>query len=333
MATQRVKLLVGLFMTAGILIAMVATVWLGMNRYFEKGKFYATYFDQSVQGLTVDSQVKYRGVTVGRVDQIAVAPDSKLIMVVMMIESNIGIEKEMVAQLKVVGITGSMFIELDRGSEEDFSYSPVLDFPSKYPIIPSKPSEISKLFQGIDEVVQQINDLDLKGISERAKNTLDNINTNVEEMKLGALSKELRTTLANFNQNFSPERWEKLVSGIETAVGSLNQTIVAAGNTFSHADATIGDVRGVIDNNKKALTDAIAGFNELTVSSTLLMQDLQQLSGQSGYELSEVSEQLRVLLQNLDGTTKTLNKALGQLEKNPSRLIFGSPPPPRQISP
>ncbi len=333
MATQRVKLLVGLFMTAGTLIGMVATVWLGMNRYFEQGKFYATYFDQSVQGLTADSPVKYRGVTVGRVDQIAVAPDSKLIMVVMMIESGIGVDKDMVAQLKVVGITGSMFIELDRGSKEDFALSPKLDFPSKYPIIASKPSEISKLFQGLDDVIRQVNDLDLKGISERAKTTLDNINTNVGEMQLGALSKELRTTLANFNQNFSTKRWEKMTSGIETAVDTLNRTINTADKSFSHADATIGDVQQVINGNKKELADAIAGFHELAVNSNRLMLDLQQLSGRSEYKFSEVSEQLRVLLQHLDGTTKTLDKALGQLEQNPSRLLFGSPPPPRQISP
>lgn len=333
MATQRVKLLVGLFMTAGTLIAMVATVWLGMNRYFERGKFYATYFDESVQGLSVDSPVKYRGVTVGRVDQIAVAPDSKLIMVVLMIEGGITVEKDMVAQLKVVGITGSMFIELDRGSKEDFALSPVLDFPSKYPIIASKPSEISKLFRGLDRALQEINALDLKGISDRAKKTLDNINTNVGQMQLGALSKELRTTLANFNRNFSTERWQKLTSGIQNAANSIDRTMVTAGTTFSHADATIGNIQEVINGNKKELADAIAGFHELTVNSNRLLRDLQQLSGHSQGELSEISEQLRVLLQNLNGTTKTLDKALGQLEQNPSQLLFSSPPPARRTTP
>ena len=254
-------------------------------------------------------------------------------MVVLMIESGIGVEKDMVAQLKVVGITGSMFIELDRGTKEDFALSPVLDFPSKYPIIPSKPSEISKLFQGLDEIIQEINALDLKGISERAKTTLDNINTNVGEMQLGALSKELRTTLANFNRNFSTQRWETLTTGIQTAVDSLNRTMITAGNSFSHADATIGDVQAVINGNKKELADTIAGFHELTVNSNRLVRDLQQLSGRSEYEFSEISAQLQVLLQNLDRTTKTLDKAAGQLEQNPSRLLFGSPPPPRRITP
>ena len=332
MATQRVKLLVGLFMSAGTIIAMVATVWLGMNRYFEQGKFYATYFDQSVQGLSTDSPVKYRGVTVGRVDQISVAPDSRLIMVVMMIESGIDVEKDMVAQLKVVGITGSMFIELDRGSQEDFALSPHLGFPSKYPIISSKPSEISKLFQGLDDVIRQINDLDLKGISERAKSTLDNINTNVGEMQLGDLSQELRTALANFNQNFNADRWQKLMTGVETAVDSLNRTMVAAGDSFSHADAAIGDVRTIINDNREELAKTIEGFHEVSASTNSLLQELQQLSGQTGYEISDISEQLRTVLQNLDGTSRTLEKALNQLQQDPSRLLFGSPPPPRQVS-
>jgi len=239
----------------------------------------------------------------------------------------------MVAQLKVVGITGSMFIELDRGSQEDFAMSPRLDFPSKYPIISSKPSEISKLFQGLDDVIRQINDLDLKGISERAKGTLDNINTSVGEMQLAALSRELRTALTNFNQNFDAARWQKITTGVETAVDSLNRTMVAANNSFSHADAAIGDVRGLIDGNKEELTKTIDGFHEVISSSNDLVIELQQLSGQTEYELTDISEQLQELMQNLGGTAKVLEKALDRVQQDPSQLIFGSPPPPRQVTP
>jgi hypothetical protein len=51
----------------------------GYVPFFGKGQFYVTYFDESIQGLVIDSPVKYRGVFIGRVDGISVAPDSKLI--------------------------------------------------------------------------------------------------------------------------------------------------------------------------------------------------------------------------------------------------------------
>jgi len=53
---------------------------------FTKGFLYATYFDESVQGLQVDSAIKYRGVEIGKVQSIGVAPDYRLIEVIMKID-------------------------------------------------------------------------------------------------------------------------------------------------------------------------------------------------------------------------------------------------------
>ena len=162
MASQRTKFTVGIFISFGIGIAVLAFIWLGMSRFFEKGKFYATYFNESVQGLDVDSAVKYRGVAIGRVMSIDVAPDERLIQVILKIETGQKLTKDIVAQLKSVGITGSMFVELDRKKEGELDQSPKLDFPSEYPIISSKPSTISELMHGIDDVLNQIRQLSIK---------------------------------------------------------------------------------------------------------------------------------------------------------------------------
>ena len=145
MASQKAKLAVGLFVACGIGITLMAIIWLGMSRYLEKGSFYAAYFDESVQGLSKDSPVKYRGVSIGRVESIKVAPDAKLIQVLLKIESDQVLDRSIVAQLKDVGITGSMFVELDRKKEGEPDRSPRITFPSEYPIVASKPSEFSKL--------------------------------------------------------------------------------------------------------------------------------------------------------------------------------------------
>ena len=50
-------------------------------KYFQKGSVYVTYFDESVQGLQVDSIVKFRGVDIGTVRKIGVAPDQRLVEV------------------------------------------------------------------------------------------------------------------------------------------------------------------------------------------------------------------------------------------------------------
>ena len=115
MARKTSKFMVGLFTTLGIILGVIAIIWIGASKYFEKGARYIAYFDESVQGLQKDSAVKYRGVEVGRVESIRVAPDNKLIGVVMKINlRDEDLTRTAVAQLKVAGITGLVFVELDR---------------------------------------------------------------------------------------------------------------------------------------------------------------------------------------------------------------------------
>jgi len=172
MARKTSKFVVGLFVIVGFLIAAVAIIWIGATKYFEKGKLYVTYFDESVQGLQKDSEVKYRGVTIGRVENIRIAPDNRLIAVVMNIRLRDETVKQLVAQLQYTGITGLVFVNLDIRRPEDLEQAPLIDFASEYPVIPSKPSEIKRLLSSAQEIVNKIKELDLKGISEQIQATL-----------------------------------------------------------------------------------------------------------------------------------------------------------------
>ena len=137
------------------------------HQLFQKGKTYVSYFDESVQGLQVDSSVKFRGVEVGRVESIRVAPDNRLIGVVMKINMRDNLQKNAVAQLKAAGITGIMFVELNLKKPGEPDLSPKIDFPSEYPIIPTRPSEIHQLMTGVSEIVKKFNEIDTKAISDQ----------------------------------------------------------------------------------------------------------------------------------------------------------------------
>jgi len=124
MSSVKTNFTVGIFVIIGFSIVVIAIFWLGMSSYLEKGKFFAAYFDESVQGLDKDSPVKYRGVSIGRVDNIKVAPDSTLIQVILKIETDLKLGKNIVAQLKSVGITGIMFVELDKSNRANRTCHP-----------------------------------------------------------------------------------------------------------------------------------------------------------------------------------------------------------------
>ena len=144
MSTKSSKFLIGLFVIVGLLILAATIIWVGASRVLMKGSLYAAYFDESVQGLQVDSAIKYRGVEIGKVQSIDVAPDYRLVEVIMKIDLEGDLQHHTIASLKTAGITGIVFIELDRIQDDELSNSPKLTFKSDYPVIPSRRSEISR---------------------------------------------------------------------------------------------------------------------------------------------------------------------------------------------
>ncbi len=292
MINQKAKFFVGLFMVSGICLAVVAIIWLGMNRFLEKGQLYAVYFNESVQGLKHDSPVKYRGVAIGHIERISLAPDSRLIEVILNIESDISLEENMVAQQKAVGITGSKFIELDRQKDEEEDLYPKLEFPTEYPVLASRPSNISELFRGIDDIVQKLNALDIVGISASLKASLDHMDQTMSDIDAKGISNNIKASLDIINKGFDQERWGRLITGLEINVTALEKVI-------NSADGFIKKTSGIMD--------------------------------RAGAEVSNLSHHLIVVGQNLEKTTGNLDNLLEQISTHPSQLLFGDPPPGRVL--
>ena len=245
MASQKTKFAIGLFVTCGIGMVFLAVIWLGMSRYFKNGRYYATYFNESVQGLDVDSPVKYRGVSVGRVERIVVAPDANLIQVVLKIETDQKLDSDIVAQLKSVGITGSMFVELDRKKNGAPNLSPPLSFPSEYPIVASKPSNITKMLHSIDDALNQIRAMDLEKISEKVQLTLKSIEQVMANTNIKDISDKIEKSIDRAGQILDDKRWDSIMASVDEAGQSLNDIMVKTSNSLNHVEKTILQLEGI----------------------------------------------------------------------------------------
>lgn len=322
MATQKTKFAVGLFVAIGFTLAILVFIWLGMSRFLQKGRFYVTYFDESVQGLDVDSPVKYRGVFIGRVDSIGVAPDSKLIKVILKIETGQKLDQNIVAQLKSVGITGRMFVELDQKKAGEPDQSPPLSFPSEYPIIASKPSEISGLIGGFDQILDQIKALDLEQISVKIQATLDNINQTVDDANVERISQTINSSFEKMEQILEDERWDKVLASAENAGQSLNSLL-------DKADLTLARVQGIVVSKEETIRTGLDNFSRaMENANTLMNKSTALVSGADG-SISELMQYLVVAAQNLEMASQNLNQLMELLADHPSQLLFGQPPRPR----
>jgi len=84
---------IGIFVISAVVIGIIGVVVLGVGTIFQKKNIVETYIDESVQGLDVGSPLKFRGVPVGRVEQISLtsaeyATRREYVVVRMSISSN-----------------------------------------------------------------------------------------------------------------------------------------------------------------------------------------------------------------------------------------------------
>ncbi len=333
MASQKTKIAVGLFVASGIAISLMAIIYLGMSRFLEKGHYYVTYFNESVQGLLRDSPVKYRGVSIGRVKSIGVAPDSKLIQVVLEIESGQTLGSDIVAQLNNVGITGSMFVELDRKKKGEPDRSPPITFPSEYPVIASKPSEISELLRGIDDFLKQIKSLDLKEISEKVKLTLDSANQMIADADVKGISTSMQSSLDRIDRILERKRWDRILTNIGKAGRSLNALMDRAERSVSRMQTSLARLEGIIEENRKPIKAAIEDLGRAMKNANLLLEKGVSLASGADDSLMYLRRYLLVVAQNLEKATDGLNHLIGFIEEQPSQLIFGEAPAPRKVEP
>ena len=160
----------GLFVVVGVVLALGIVVFLGAESMHQETVAYATYFDESVQGLEVGSPVKVRGVTIGNVSAIEVAADRRhaaevtsSITVKDLAEMGLAegkgrklhvqIPADVRAQLASQGITGVKFLQIDFFDPKD-NPLPDLPFPVPAHYIPAAVSTMKSLE---DAMVRAVN--------------------------------------------------------------------------------------------------------------------------------------------------------------------------------
>jgi phospholipid/cholesterol/gamma-HCH transport system substrate-binding protein len=162
MATEANKFKVGAFLIAGFLLFNAALVWIGASHVLERREHYVTYFDESVQGLDIGSPVKYRGVPVGRVSAIAVAPDGKLVEVAMELAEGFRVVPDLRASVATSGITGVSVVEI--GFARAGAPTPALAFAPPRRYIPAQLSQLSSFTGALTDIAAGLRRTDIPGL-------------------------------------------------------------------------------------------------------------------------------------------------------------------------
>lgn len=369
MASARTKFSVGLFLIAGALLFSVAIIWIGSQGYLKQGKNFVIYFDESVQGLEKDSQVKYRGVSVGRVVDIRVAPDGLLIQVKIQIDPalmDLG-EKNITrlsAQLKSVGITGIMFIELDRQTEKTLIPKKRFGFRPPHKVISSKPSDMRLFFAGAEALFRRIENLEIEKVIANLNRDLEHLDQAIVGADVKGISKRLTTSLDRANAMLAKENWSGIIASVQKAAADLetamaearklaeetNKTVASATASVDKVEAILDEnrpdvraavtgvrksvekVHALLDENRKSLAATMTEINRVVVEARKMAESGQQAIGDGSrllvgtdVRMAELTRHLLTTIQNLERATENLNRLLENTAEDPSALIFSRP--------
>jgi phospholipid/cholesterol/gamma-HCH transport system substrate-binding protein len=301
----------GLFTVLAIAAVVVAAFGLGWHGLKPDRIRYHTYFDESVQGLELGSPVKYRGVLIGNVEAVEIAPDRKHVDVTLALNIDqartlglAAVTPDVRAQLGTQGITGVKFVDIDF-FDPKLNPPPALPFRPAQNYIPARPSLFKGLEDNLESVSQRLPDLvdaavatlqrmeailvDFHGqrIPTRVADAVENID--------GAVG-DLRGLMRHFNQAQIPDKAARAIDGLSVAVDKVNGVLDG-----------IGGDGGLVASTQRA-ADSIGEFGRATSGSAAELERTLR-------DLDEAARAIRVLAEAVDRDPDMLVKGRAKAKK------------------
>lgn len=302
-ASRHFKL--GLLALAALAALVIAGLALGLRGLGARIVDYHTYFDESVQGLDIGAPVKYRGVRIGNVSSIAVAPDNKHVAVGLALIADeaerLGLAEANPAlrtQLANQGLTGVKFVEIDF-TDPAANPPPELPFPPGPRYVPARTSTIKSLEESLGGLGQRLPEL-----FDRAVSTLS---------KLERLLDALRDDQV-------PRRIADAVAGVGAAVGDIRRLAqhLDRARLGDRAAATLGRIDAATARLTAAL-DQVGGEHGLLASARRATDAIGNLGAGAGGSTAELERALR----QIGDAAQAFRELVEDIDRDPDMLVKG----------
>jgi ABC-type transporter Mla subunit MlaD len=294
----------GAFVVGAVVVGLGAAVVLTAQTMQVATVTYTSYFDEAVTGLEVGSPVRYRGVKIGNVAAIDVAPDQRHVEIVYSLgvkvlgrlklagttrgkETRILMPPDLRVQLASTGLTGTKFLQIDF-FDTGGVLPPALPFPVPENYIPAIPSTMKNLEESVVRAVNMIPDIarDVGRVVARVSAILD-------EVDHRGLPNKAAATLSNANQ---------LLATLQNKLDQLQVDEISrdASATLKGASAALAKIKKVLDR--------LDGNDGFLASMQRTSDSLGDVAGprlgatldETGRDLREAAVAVRQLVEALD---------------------------------
>lgn len=154
METDKHYFIEGLFIIGLTAAVAFFFVWLSTTGHRDD-VLYRIHFNESVSGLALGDPVKFRGVDVGTVKAMALdVTDPRRVQVDVKLRKEAPVKTDTKATLKLKGITGVVFIELNGGSPGAKALAAVTP-EGQVPEIASEPSSLASVVDQLPKILEK----------------------------------------------------------------------------------------------------------------------------------------------------------------------------------
>ncbi len=304
----------GLFVVTAALVALIG-IGLFAGRALRKDTVqYTSYFDEAVNGLGNGSPVTYRGVKIGKVSDINIAPDRRHVEVQYELgvdelkrlglakergrKTTIQVPDDLRVQVGAGGLTGSKYLQID-------FFPPATHPPRKLPFrvpdnyIPATPSTIKNLETSVTQAVDQF-----PALAQQAEGILAQVHEILVDVKAQQLPEHAAGTLASATAAFAALRLKTEQVPVEGLTRDAHSVLVRADALLTHADEVVARAnteRGLVASLQRA-SDAVG-----------------DVAGNANYVVSDLGTTLRDLREAVD----SVRELADELARDPDMLIKG----------
>ncbi len=284
----------------GLIAALVAlVVWFTRDNTVRN--VYELSTRDAVSGLQPQAQVRYRGISVGKVTSIDFDPKTKgNVRVRITVDERVPLTTSSFATLSYQGVTGLAFIALDDEGQSTVALKPDNGNP---PRIPLKPSMLAKLqdrgeeiIDQVEEVTKRANTLLADANQKRVADALENIAA--ASASANTLLKQLDNTVKT-GLNPTLAAMPETLSTVKKAAGDVSRVANNFNSTVGRLNAPDGPVERLSDGTK-ALAQAVDSFNAATLPRVNRVAD------------------------DTAHAVRRLGRAADSINDNPQSLLFGN---------
>ncbi|WP_263772309.1 MlaD family protein [Propionivibrio soli] len=287
-------LIAGLFSLLLGFSAIAALWWFGGDD--ESTNEYVVMTRRNVTGLSVQGQVRYRGIRVGRVEAIKLDPsDSRSTLIRISVHKDIPVTRGTTARLGFQGLTGIAHILLeDRGTDTTPLGIAGENLASgEAPRIPMQDSLMQEFVDLGGDTLRQAREFLIS--ANQVMNAENRQNIGQMLANLEATTRNMTEATTQLRQVLTPEN-----------IRTLSSTLAHAERTVGQAAPFFEEARGLVANLQSVSQklDATLGTSTDGGAATLMPK------------LNDLSTELAASAQRL-------NRVLQMLEESPQSLIFG----------